>query len=245
MTIRRLSIVGAAGLLLLAVVWSACGSDPDPAQPPADATAGTQTPAQPIADSAPSPASVSSQSSGSGPLPKPTETSMPSASALPTETPMSTASKQPTGAAQSPASTVTAPVASAPLALPPAPVASPPPTPPAPPVASVPPKPTPAAQTAARVNVPTPVSPPDAGDRDLTEYIESLDIKTLLPFDAIPAILDPVFVDAEEADKWFSPDSLVLGLSINGDHRAYSIPLLSRHEIVNDTVGGKPVAVTW
>ena len=72
-----------------------------------------------------------------------------------------------------------------------------------------------------------------------------LKIVTLLPFDAIPAILEPEFVSAEEADAELDPQSLVMGLSIDGDHRAYSIPTLSSHEIVNDTVGGKPVAVTW
>ena len=40
-------------------------------------------------------------------------------------------------------------------------------------------------------------------------------------------------------------NELVLGLSINGDSRAYPIPMLSSHEIVNDVVGGEPVAVTW
>ena len=68
---------------------------------------------------------------------------------------------------------------------------------------------------------------------------------TLLGFDAIPAILDPEFVTAAEAEDWMLPDEQVLGLSINGEHRAYSVPLLSRHEIVNDVVGGVPVAVTW
>ena len=72
-----------------------------------------------------------------------------------------------------------------------------------------------------------------------------LEIVTLLPFDAIPAILEPEFTTAEVADEELEPQSLVLGLSINDDHRAYSIPTLSAHEIVNDTVGGKPVAVTW
>jgi hypothetical protein len=38
---------------------------------------------------------------------------------------------------------------------------------------------------------------------------------------------------------------LILGVEIEGDARAYSVPLLSRHEIVNDVVGGKPIAVTW
>ena len=72
-----------------------------------------------------------------------------------------------------------------------------------------------------------------------------LKIVTLLPFDAIPAILDPEFISAEEASEDLEDHNLVLGLSINDDHRAYSIPALSSHEIVNDVVGGKPVAVTW
>ena len=42
-----------------------------------------------------------------------------------------------------------------------------------------------------------------------------------------------------------TPDELVLGLSINGESKAYSIPMLSSHEIVNDVVGGVPLAVTW
>ena len=73
----------------------------------------------------------------------------------------------------------------------------------------------------------------------------TLKIVTLLPKDAIPAINDPTFLTGEEAEEQMSVDELVLGLSINGDHRAYSIPLLSGHEIVNDVVGGTPVAVTW
>ena len=70
-------------------------------------------------------------------------------------------------------------------------------------------------------------------------------IITVLGYDAIPAILEPEIVSAEEAAERMAPSEQVIGLSINGDHRAYSIPMLSRHEIVNDTVGGKPVAVTW
>ncbi|MCH8186289.1 MAG: DUF3179 domain-containing protein [Chloroflexi bacterium] len=72
-----------------------------------------------------------------------------------------------------------------------------------------------------------------------------LELVTLLGFDAIPAILNPKLVTASEAEADMDPDEQVLGLSINGDHRAYSIRLLSRHEIVNDVVGGVPVAVTW
>ena len=68
---------------------------------------------------------------------------------------------------------------------------------------------------------------------------------TLLGKDAIPAILDPTIVTAEEAGARFQPNERVLGLSINGEHRAYSVTQLNNHEIVNDVVGEKPVAVTW
>ena len=83
-----------------------------------------------------------------------------------------------------------------------------------------------------------------------------MEIVTLLPFDAIPAVLDPEFISADEADAKLAElrenrshgapdDALVLGVSVNGDSRAYYIPTLSRVEIVNDTVGGQPLAVTW
>ena len=67
----------------------------------------------------------------------------------------------------------------------------------------------------------------------------------MLGKDGIPAILDPVFLTAQEAqiDMW--DGEKVLGVSIDGDSKAYPLNMLSRHEIVNDTVGGKPVAVTW
>jgi hypothetical protein len=73
----------------------------------------------------------------------------------------------------------------------------------------------------------------------------AVELVTLLDFDSIPAILEPGFVDASHADGWMEAGEQVLGLSVNGEHRAYPIPMLSRHEIVNDVVGGMPVAVTW
>ena len=74
-----------------------------------------------------------------------------------------------------------------------------------------------------------------------------LDIITVLPKDAIPAILDPTFITRAEADDTnaMQDGELVLGVSMNGEHRAYSVPFLSRHEVVNDVVGGVPLAITW
>jgi hypothetical protein len=37
----------------------------------------------------------------------------------------------------------------------------------------------------------------------------------------------------------------VIGVVINGDARAYPLSTLSAHEIVDDDIGGQPVAVTW
>ena len=73
----------------------------------------------------------------------------------------------------------------------------------------------------------------------------TMEIVTILPKDAIRAIFNPTFIGADEAAGRMLDDDLVIGLSINGDHRAYSVPFLSRREIVNDVVGGMPVAVTW
>jgi hypothetical protein len=72
-----------------------------------------------------------------------------------------------------------------------------------------------------------------------------LEIVTLLGKDSIPAILKPEFVEPFEAEEWMDPDEKVLGVSIGGEHKAYAIKMLSRHEVVNDTIGGEPVAVTW
>ncbi len=71
------------------------------------------------------------------------------------------------------------------------------------------------------------------------------ELVTLLPRDAIPAIDNPQFLSASEADGFYDPDELIIGVEFNGDARAYSVPFLSSHEIVNDTVGGEIIAVTW
>jgi hypothetical protein len=70
-------------------------------------------------------------------------------------------------------------------------------------------------------------------------------IITLLPPDAIPSIDNPVFLTVEEADNEYQPDEEILGVVFDGEARAYSVPLLSSHEIVNDTVAGRKIAVTW
>ena len=68
-------------------------------------------------------------------------------------------------------------------------------------------------------------------------------ILTVLPKDAIPAILHPTFVSAQHAQV--APDATMIGVVINGEAHAYAVALLNAHEIVNDVVGGEQVATTW
>ncbi len=97
--------------------------------------------------------------------------------------------------------------------------------------------------------MPPPATEPPAPKQEpvaATAPERDLDIVTLLPFDGIPAIDNPgFFPDLETANMFYNDGELVLGVEIDGDARAYSVPLLSSHEIVNDVVGGKPIAVTW
>ncbi len=65
------------------------------------------------------------------------------------------------------------------------------------------------------------------------------------PRDGIPAIDHPRFVTVEEADAWLKPREPVILFMLNGDVRVYPIQILIWHEIVNDEVGGVPVAITF
>lgn len=65
------------------------------------------------------------------------------------------------------------------------------------------------------------------------------------PKDGIPAIDEPSFDSVSEADDWIGPEEAVLVYSYNGETRFYPLQVLMWHEIVNDTVGDKPVAITY
>jgi hypothetical protein len=65
------------------------------------------------------------------------------------------------------------------------------------------------------------------------------------PPDGIPSIDSPKFVSIEDGNKFLADSDKILGLNINGDIRAYPLQIMVWHEIVNDLVGGIPVAVTY
>ena len=76
----------------------------------------------------------------------------------------------------------------------------------------------------------------------------SIDFSEILsggpPKDDIPSIDEPAFRPASEI-KNIAATEPVIRLEINGDLRAYPLQVLTWHEIVNDTVGGVPVTVTY
>lgn len=65
------------------------------------------------------------------------------------------------------------------------------------------------------------------------------------PPDGIPPIDRPRFISPGAAQAWLKPQEPVLALTIGGDARAYPLQIIMWHEIVNDVVGGRAVAVTF
>ena len=66
-----------------------------------------------------------------------------------------------------------------------------------------------------------------------------------VPRDGIPPLDNPRFTTPEDADTWLASQEPVIAFELNGDARAYPLQVLIWHEIVNDVVGGVPVAVTF
>ncbi len=64
------------------------------------------------------------------------------------------------------------------------------------------------------------------------------------PPDGIPSIDHPEFEQADRVD-WLEENEAVLSLTVGGETRAYPLRVMTWHEIVNDVVGGTPVAVTY
>lgn len=78
-----------------------------------------------------------------------------------------------------------------------------------------------------------------------SDVIQGSPVLTVLPVDAIPAIDNPHYVPVAEADRFMRADEFVLGITDGKAAKAYSTWQLNHHEIVNDGLGGVPLAVTW
>ena len=55
----------------------------------------------------------------------------------------------------------------------------------------------------------------------------------------------PKFVTQVEAAAWLGEQEPIIAFTVNGETKGYPLQILTWHEIVNDEVGGVPVAVTF
>lgn len=65
------------------------------------------------------------------------------------------------------------------------------------------------------------------------------------PKDGIPSIDNPKFWTVGEASKFLKDDDVVLGLEYEGEVRTYPLRILNWHEIVNDSINGNPILITY
>jgi hypothetical protein len=78
-------------------------------------------------------------------------------------------------------------------------------------------------------------------------------VPVMLHRDMVPVLTDPPIITAaeatrlteEERGKFLVSTDRVIGVVINGEARAYPIQLITVHEVVNDALGGVPIAVTY
>lgn len=61
--------------------------------------------------------------------------------------------------------------------------------------------------------------------------------------DGIPALTNPSYVTHDQSSV--ADDAEVMYVEHNGDERIYPYSILVWHEVVNDTLGGKPLAITF
>ena len=78
-------------------------------------------------------------------------------------------------------------------------------------------------------------------DVDLTE----VEWGGVIP-DGIPPLENPAHANVDdEGAEYLEDDERVIGVSINGEHRAYPLRIVNAHELVNDVLGGEPLSLTW
>ena len=65
-----------------------------------------------------------------------------------------------------------------------------------------------------------------------------------VPKDAIPPLDFPQYESANKV-TWLKDSDIVLGVEFAGDARAYPIKIMNWHEIVNETIGGQKIVITY
>lgn len=87
----------------------------------------------------------------------------------------------------------------------------------------------------------------NADHSEKTEYemVEGSPMYKLIPRGWIQPLNSPKFTTVDQAADFMADEEPVIVLEHGGEARIYSTWFLDGHEIVNDTVAGTPLAVTW
>ncbi len=81
---------------------------------------------------------------------------------------------------------------------------------------------------------------------DLSKHSVNLsEIQIVLPKGSFPALDFPEFIGKKEGLQSFYSKEPVIAIEINGNAKAYSLNILTMHEISNDTLDGIPILVTY
>ena len=81
---------------------------------------------------------------------------------------------------------------------------------------------------------------------DITKHSVPLsEIQIVLPKGSFPTLDFPKFIAKKEGLKSFYTKEPVIAVEINGQAKAYSLNILTMHEISNDTLSGVPILVTY
>ena len=81
---------------------------------------------------------------------------------------------------------------------------------------------------------------------DITTFrLNPANLRYGLGREAFPALIEPTFISADEADASLNPEAPVLAVHIEDEVRVYPIELLTHHEVVNDVVAGVPIFAAY
>lgn len=70
-------------------------------------------------------------------------------------------------------------------------------------------------------------------------------ISSKVPKGGVPALTNPRFATIEEADIFLLQETMGIGIEYKGETRFYPFSILLWHEVVNDTILGVPILVTY
>ena len=97
------------------------------------------------------------------------------------------------------------------------------------------------------VSAPCSVQTPDESQEFDLEKDYDAKGRRVVARDNFPVFDDPKMVGVEQAEKlrFVQGRDLIIGIAHKGEAKAYPVPIMGVHELGNDTIGGKPVAVSW